>query len=53
MLTDHEQRLKALHEQFVADDKCVLVAINPNLDGIRDSADTLREVIIQKRKNML
>ena len=28
--TDHEQRLKALHERFVADDKCVLVAINPN-----------------------
>src|SRR5687768_2001545 len=24
--TDHEQRLKALHERFVADDKCVLVA---------------------------
>jgi peroxiredoxin len=28
--TDHEQRLKALHERFAADDKCVLVAINPN-----------------------
>jgi peroxiredoxin len=28
--TDHEQRLKVLHERFVADDKCVLVAINPN-----------------------
>jgi tetratricopeptide (TPR) repeat protein len=29
------------------------LAINPNLDGIRDTADTLRELIIQKRKNML
>jgi len=29
------------------------LAVNPNLDGIRDTADTLRELIIQKRKNML
>jgi tetratricopeptide (TPR) repeat protein len=29
------------------------LAINPNLDGIRDSANTLRELVIQKRKNTL
>ncbi len=28
--TDHEERLKALHKQFAAGGKCVLVAINPN-----------------------
>jgi peroxiredoxin len=27
---DHEGRLKALHQKFSADGKCVLVAINPN-----------------------
>jgi tetratricopeptide (TPR) repeat protein len=29
------------------------LAVNPNLDGIRESADTLRELLIQKRKNTL
>jgi len=29
------------------------LAVNPNLDGIRDSTETLRQILIQKRRNML
>jgi tetratricopeptide (TPR) repeat protein len=29
------------------------LAVNPNLDGVRDNADTLRDLLIQRRKNTL
>lgn len=29
------------------------LAVNPNLDGVRDSVDTLRQLLIERRKNTL